>query len=337
MGRKRKGRAINGIVLVDKPQGDSSNNILQKVRAIYGAAKAGHTGALDPLATGMLPVCLGEATKFSQYLLDSDKSYFVTAKFGERTDTSDADGEIVETRPVDISVEQIEKFKATLTGDIQQVPTMFSALKHNGQPLYKLARQGITVERAARPITIFEFELLDFRGDEADFQVRCSKGTYIRTLIDDLGQLLGCGAHVKVLRRTQVANYPSDKMLTLDQIQHLKDSNLDESLKVEGDRYSGVDYSELDSHLLPMETALIGLPKLVLPTKDIQTLRFGQTVPLNEDMVLANQAIFEAKLHEDPEAELIVFSKEDNEFAGVVAFSQNEVKVKRLVVVPSGE
>ena len=333
MGRKRKGRNINGIVLVDKPQGASSNNVLQKVRAIYGAAKAGHTGALDPLATGMLPVCLGEATKFSQYLLDSDKSYFVTAKLGERTDTSDADGEIVETRPVSTSIEEIERLKASLTGDIKQVPTMFSALKHNGQPLYKLARQGITVDRPARPITIFEFELLDFRGDEVDFQVRCSKGTYIRTLIDDLGQLIGCGAHVKVLRRTQVANYPADRMLTLEQIQQLKDDNLDDALKVEGDRYSGVDYTALDSQLLPMQTALIGLPKLVMPAKDIQTLRFGQTVPVYEALVLANQDVFEQGLQNLDGHEFVAFAAEDDEFAGVVEFSKGEVKVKRLVVV----
>lgn len=333
MGRKRKGRNINGIVLVDKPQGASSNNVLQKVRAIYGAAKAGHTGALDPLATGMLPVCLGEATKFSQYLLDSDKSYFVTAKLGERTDTSDADGEIVETRPVSTSIEEIERLKASLTGDIKQVPTMFSALKHNGQPLYKLARQGITVERPARPITIFEFELLDFRGDEVDFQVRCSKGTYIRTLIDDLGQLIGCGAHVKVLRRTQVANYPADRMLTLEQIQQLKDDNLDDALKVEGDRYSGVDYTALDSQLLPIQTALIGLPKLVMPAKDIQTLRFGQTVPVYEALVLANQDVFEQGLQNLDGHEFVAFAAEDDEFAGVVELSKGEVKVKRLVVV----
>ncbi|QTH64809.1 tRNA pseudouridine(55) synthase TruB [Psychrosphaera ytuae] len=333
MGRKRKGRNINGIVLVDKPQGASSNNVLQKVRAIYGAAKAGHTGALDPLATGMLPVCLGEATKFSQYLLDSDKSYFVTAKLGERTDTSDADGEIVETRPVSTSIEEIERLKASLTGDIKQVPTMFSALKHNGQPLYKLARQGITVDRPARPITIFEFELLDFRGDEVDFQVRCSKGTYIRTLIDDLGQLIGCGAHVKVLRRTQVANYPADRMLTLEQIQQLKDDNLDDALKVEGDRYSGVDYTALDSQLLPMQTALIGLPKLVMPAKDIQTLRFGQTVPVYEALVLANQDVFEQGLQNLDGHEFVAFAAEGDEFAGVVEFSKGEVKVKRLVVV----
>lgn len=308
MARRRKGRAINGIVLVDKAQGASSNNILQKVRAIYGAAKAGHTGALDPLATGMLPVCLGEATKFSQYLLDSDKTYFVTAKFGVRTDTSDADGEVVETHPVAITQAQIETHKAALTGDIKQVPTMFSALKHNGQPLYKLARQGITVEREARPISIFKFELLRFDGDEADFEVHCSKGTYIRTLIDDLGQLLGCGAHVKVLRRTKVAQYPYDKILTLEQIQALKDDNMDDD--------GNVDYTALDSHLLPMESALYALPKVELTLEQVKTLRFGQSP------IIESQDLPEAK----------AYLVDTQEFVGVVSVENNEVKTKRLVV-----
>lgn len=308
MARRRKGRAINGIVLVDKPQGASSNNILQKVRAIYGAAKAGHTGALDPLATGMLPVCLGEATKFSQYLLDSDKTYFVTAQLGQRTDTSDADGEVVEVREVNVTEQQILEHKASLTGDIKQVPTMFSALKHNGQPLYKLARQGITVEREARPISIFSFELLRFEGEEADFIVHCSKGTYIRTLIDDLGQLLGCGAHVKVLRRTKVAEYPADKMLTLEQIQALKDDNMDDE--------GVVDYTSLDSHLLPMETALYQLPSIELSELDVKTLRYGQT----------------AKTSLDDLTEAKAYMADSNEFVGVVSVISGEVVSKRLVV-----
>lgn len=310
MARRRKGRAVNGIVLVDKSQGSSSNHILQRVRAIYGAEKAGHTGALDPLATGMLPVCLGEATKYSQYLLESDKAYIVTAKFGERTDTSDAEGEVVETFDVNITESQIIEQKATLTGDIKQVPTMFSALKHNGQPLYKLARQGITVEREARPITIFKFELLRFEGDEADFEVHCSKGTYIRTLIDDLGQLLGCGAHVKALRRIKVANYPADKMLTVDQIQALKDDNMD----AEG----VVDTTALDSHLLPLETALIGLPETILTSRQIEVLRYGQTVSVDMPDV----------------AEIKIFEQDTNVFHGVVTIKSGVVKVKRLVVAP---
>jgi tRNA pseudouridine55 synthase len=308
MAIRRKGRAINAIVLVDKSQGDSSNNILQKVRAIFGAQKAGHTGALDPLATGMLPVCLGEATKFSQYLLDSDKTYFVTAKLGERTDTSDADGEIIETNEVNVTEEQILEHKTSLTGDIKQVPTMFSALKHQGKPLYWYARQGITVEREARPISIFSFELKRFEGDEADFVVHCSKGTYIRTLIDDLGQLLGCGAHVKVLRRTKVANYPVEKMLTLEQIQALKDDNMDDD--------GNVDYSALDSQLLPMETALDALSEIKLPEQAVKTLRYGQTVPLPIEDI----------------AEAKAYMLETGEFVGVVSAENGEVKSKRLVV-----
>lgn len=308
MARRRKGRAINGIVLVDKSQGASSNNILQKVRAIYGAQKAGHTGALDPLATGMLPVCLGEATKFSQYLLDSDKTYFVTAKLGQRTDTSDADGEIIETHEVNVSKAQILDYKAQLTGDIKQVPTMFSALKHQGKPLYWYARQGITVEREARPIKIYSFNLLRFEGDEADFEVHCSKGTYIRTLIDDLGQLLECGAHVKVLRRTKVANYPIENMLTLEQIQALKDDNMDDN--------GVVDYSQLDSQLLPMETALDALPEVSLSEQEVKTLRYGQTVATTED------DLSEAK----------AYMAETGEFIGVVSIENGEVKSKRLVV-----
>ena len=308
MARRRKGRAVNGIVLVDKPQGASSNNILQKVRAIYGAQKAGHTGALDPLATGMLPICLGEGTKYSQYLLDSDKTYFVTAKLGQRTDTSDADGEVVETREVNVTREQILEHKVALTGDIKQVPTMFSALKYQGQPLYKLARQGITVEREARPITVFKFELLRFEGDEADFEVHCSKGTYVRTLVDDLGQMLGCGAHVKVLRRTKVAGYPSEKMLTLEQIQALKDDNMDEQ--------GTVDYAELDAQLLPMQTALQGLPEIELPLKDVTTLRFGQQVETDKDDL----------------AQAILFEKESGDFAGTIVIEDGLIKVGRLVV-----
>ena len=308
MARRRKGRAVNGIVLVDKPQGASSNNILQKVRAIYGAQKAGHTGALDPLATGMLPICLGEGTKYSQYLLDSDKTYFVTAKLGQRTDTSDADGEVVETREVNVTREQILEHKVALTGDIKQVPTMFSALKYQGQPLYKLARQGITVEREARPITVFKFELLRFEGDEADFEVHCSKGTYVRTLVDDLGQMLGCGAHVKVLRRTKVAGYPSEKMLTLEQIQALKDDNMDEQ--------GTVDYAKLDAQLLPMQTALQGLPEIELPLKDVTTLRFGQQVETDKDDL----------------AQAILFEKESGEFAGTIVIEDGLIKVGRLVV-----
>ena len=219
MARRGKGRSINGIVLLDKPTDISSNHALQRVKRIFFANKAGHTGALDPLATGMLPICLGEATKFSQFLLDSDKRYIVTAKLGVRTTTSDSQGDVVTERAVNVNKQQLMAALDTFRGDIMQVPSMYSALKHKGQPLYKYAREGITIDREARPITVYEINLLRFEGDEVDLDVHVSKGTYIRTIVDDLGELLGCGAHVSMLRRTQVADYPYDRMVTIAQLE----------------------------------------------------------------------------------------------------------------------
>lgn len=176
MSRPRKrGRDIDGVFLLDKLQGMSSNDIMQKVKRLFQANKAGHTGALDPLATGMLPICLGEATKFSQFLLDADKRYVVTAKLGERTDTSDAEGQVVKTRPVNVETSQILTALEQFRGDILQVPTMFSALKHNGKPLYEYARAGITVERGARPITIFELNFIEYQAPFLTLEVHCSK------------------------------------------------------------------------------------------------------------------------------------------------------------------
>ncbi|WP_373820062.1 tRNA pseudouridine(55) synthase TruB, partial [Glaesserella sp.] len=225
MGRPRKkGRDVHGVFLLDKPQGVSSNDIMQKVKRLFQANKAGHTGALDPLATGMLPICLGEATKFSQFLLDADKRYLVTAKLGERTDTSDADGQIVQTRDVSVTEQEILSALDSFRGEIMQVPTMFSALKHQGKPLYEYARAGITIEREARPITIFELKFVEYQVPYLTLEVHCSKGTYIRTLVDDLGESLGCGAHVVMLRRLSVANYPMDKMITIDDLQNLSEN-----------------------------------------------------------------------------------------------------------------
>ena len=226
MARKPKGRAISGLCLLDKPQVLSSNAALQRVKHLYGAAKAGHTGALDPLATGLLPICLGEATKFSQYLLDSDKRYLTTAKLGQRTDTCDAEGEVTEERPVpdNLSREQIEALlDEHFSGDIEQVPPVYSALKLNGQPLYKLARQGVEVEVKPRQVRIHEIRLLALREDELDLEVFCSKGTYIRSIVEDLGLLLGCGAHVSVLRRLQTGPFHADQMMTLEQQKRLED------------------------------------------------------------------------------------------------------------------
>ena len=196
MAKRRKGRPINGVLLLDKPYEMSSNHALQAVKRIYFAQKAGHTGALDPLATGMLPICLGEGTKFSQYLLDTDKTYQVTAKLGIRTTTSDAGGEVVSEKDVNVSDEQLLQALDTFRGTTKQVPSMYSALKHQGQPLYKYAREGIEVPREARDITVLTLELLRFEHDEVELNIHVSKGTYIRTIVDDLGELLGCGAHV---------------------------------------------------------------------------------------------------------------------------------------------
>lgn len=264
MGRpKKNGRNVHGIFLLDKPQGVSSNEIMQKVKRLFRANKAGHTGALDPLATGMLPICLGEATKFSQFLLDSDKRYLVQAKLGERTDTSDADGQVVQVRDVDICETDILASLDAFRGGILQVPTMFSALKHNGKPLYEYARAGIVVEREARPITIFELKFISYQAPFLTLEVHCSKGTYIRTLVDDLGEALGCGAHVVMLRRLAVADYPFERMLSLEDLQKNAENQ---------------PLEQLDSLLLPIDSAVARLPQLVLSADQALAVGFGQRV-----------------------------------------------------------
>ena len=210
----------HGILLLDKPRGLSSNAAVQKVRRAFGREKAGHTGSLDPLATGMLPICLGEATKVAGYLLEGDKEYLFTARFGQRTATGDTEGEVVETAavPDDLAgalTAAIPKF----LGPIKQVPPMYSALKRDGQPLYRLARQGIEVEREARPVTIRELVLLGVGGDEARLRVRCSKGTYVRTLAEDLAASMGSCAHLTALRRSAVAPFPPGQLVTLEQVE----------------------------------------------------------------------------------------------------------------------
>ncbi|MCG7790004.1 tRNA pseudouridine(55) synthase TruB [Vibrio parahaemolyticus] len=269
MVRRRKGRPINGVILLDKPTGISSNDALQKVKRIYFAEKAGHTGALDPLATGMLPICLGEATKFSQFLLDSDKRYRVIAKLGERTNTSDSDGEVVETRPVDVTLEKLEASIEKFRGESDQVPSMFSALKYQGKPLYEYARKGIEVPRESRKITVYEIVLHRFEGDEVEMEVHCSKGTYIRTIVDDLGEMLGCGAHVTMLRRTAVAKYPYEKMVTLEQLNELLEQAHREEIAPR---------ELLDPLLMPMDTAVEDLPEVNLIPELADMVQHGQPV-----------------------------------------------------------
>ncbi|HDR1924648.1 TPA: tRNA pseudouridine(55) synthase TruB [Pasteurella multocida] len=271
---RKRGRDIDGVFLLDKPQGMSSNDIMQKVKRVFQANKAGHTGALDPLATGMLPICLGEATKFSQFLLDADKRYQVTAKLGERTDTSDAEGQVVETRDVQVDVQDILAALPHFRGDLMQVPTMFSALKHQGKPLYEYARAGITVEREARPITIFDLQFIAYDAPYLTLEVHCSKGTYIRTLVDDLGEYLGCGAHVTVLCRTAVANYPVEAMMNWDTLQVLAAQQ---------------DLALLDQHLLPTDSAVSALPALHLNQEQSKAISFGQRVKFDNPTQLTGQ------------------------------------------------
>ena len=269
---RKKGRDVHGVFLLDKPQGVSSNDIMQKVKRLFKANKAGHTGALDPLATGMLPICLGEATKFSQFLLDSDKRYVVTAKLGERTDTSDAEGQMVQSREVNVAEADILAALPAFRGEILQVPTMFSALKHNGKPLYEYARAGITVEREARPITIFELKFIDYQAPFLTLEVHCSKGTYIRTLVDDLGEALGCGAHVTMLRRLAIADYPIEEMMPIEDLALLVDS---------------FPSGELDRLLLPMDTAVASLPQLNLTAEQTKAVGFGQRVKFENPQALS--------------------------------------------------
>ncbi|MFS2221282.1 tRNA pseudouridine(55) synthase TruB [Pantoea sp. B65] len=266
---RRRGRDIHGVLLLDKPQGLSSNDALQKVKRLYNANRAGHTGALDPLATGMLPICLGEATKFSQYLLDSDKRYRVIARLGQRTDTSDADGAVISERPLDFTRQMLDEALESFRGETQQVPSMYSALKHQGRPLYEYARQGIEVPRAARSIVVYELQFIRQQGDELELEIHCSKGTYIRTIIDDLGEKLGCGAHVIMLRRLQVATYPLSKMVTLEQL-----NSLLEQANAEGCAPA----DKLDPLLMPMDSPAAAFPEVNLLTVVAAYFKQGQPV-----------------------------------------------------------
>jgi tRNA pseudouridine55 synthase len=266
---RRRGRDIHGVLLLDKPQGLSSNDALQKVKRIYNANRAGHTGALDPLATGMLPICLGEATKFSQYLLDSDKRYRVIARLGQRTDTSDADGQIVQERPVNFTQAQLDTALDTFRGNIQQVPSMYSALKYQGKKLYEYARQGIEVPREARSLTVYELQFIRWEGDELELEIHCSKGTYIRTITDDLGELLGCGAHVIYLRRLQVAKYPIARMVTLEQLNALLEQAQEQGI-APGDL--------LDPLLMPMDSPAEDFPEVNLLPAVAGYVKQGQPV-----------------------------------------------------------
>ncbi|MBI5450653.1 MAG: tRNA pseudouridine(55) synthase TruB [Gammaproteobacteria bacterium] len=264
MSRRASARNVHGILLLDKPQGLTSNRALQRVRGLFQARKAGHTGSLDPLATGMLPICLGEATKVSGFLLDADKEYQVSIRLGQTTTTGDAEGETVSIRPLpDLSMTGLTQTLQRFVGGIDQIPPMYSALKRDGQPLYRLARQGIAVERAPRRVIIESVVLHRFDGQELALTVRCSKGTYIRSLAVDIGELLGCGAHVTVLRRSAVAGFDGASMVTLEQLEQQAASG-------------GLD--ALDRWLLPMDSGLAHWPDIHLSAEGSFIVRRGQAV-----------------------------------------------------------
>ena len=253
--------------MLDKPLGESSNHALQSVKRLYFAAKAGHTGSLDPLATGVLPLCFGEATKFSQYLLDADKAYESTFVLGTVTDTGDAEGKVLEEKGAsEITEADVAMALRLFEGEIDQVPSMYSAIKQNGQPLYKLARQGIEVERKSRRVVIKELELRSFRGGdkpEVDIYLECSKGTYVRSLAEDLGKALGCGAYVSALRRTRAGPFSIEDSVTLSTLQALKDND---------------EVDKMDQLLLPSDAALGALPLVRLSESGGFYMRQGQPV-----------------------------------------------------------
>jgi tRNA pseudouridine55 synthase len=264
MSRKRKDRrSVHGIVLLDKPLGLSSNQALQKVKHLFNAAKAGHTGSLDPLATGLLPLCLGEATKVSSYLLDSDKYYETVAQLGARSTTGDAEGDKIDQRPVpDLSDVEIEAVLDRFRGEIDQVPPMYSAIKQEGRRLYELARLGQEVHREPRCVTIFRLELTGREKNRLYLRVGCSKGTYIRSLVEDIGEALGCGAYVDYLRRTGVSPYLEPRMWTIESLEELAEQG----------------FEALDAALIPIDTALAHLPAVHLNDEATQKLSLGQPV-----------------------------------------------------------
>jgi len=260
---RSKGRKINGIFLLNKPIGISSNQALQRVKRLFNADKAGHTGSLDPLATGMLPICFGEATKFSQFLLDSDKRYQVQGLLGIKTETADAEGAAISTAEVNVSQSDLLAVLQNYRGNIEQIPSMYSAIKVDGQPLYKLAREGKTIERKSRPVTIYELELINFDSPYAELDVFCSKGTYIRNLIEDIGDDLGCGAHVTRLHRSQVGPYLAAGMMGFEQAEALLEE-------------SGME--ALDATLLPSYSSVAHWPEVSLNSNLAFYVQQGQAI-----------------------------------------------------------
>jgi len=259
-GKKRKGLPVNGMLLLDKPIGCSSNQALQKAKFLLNAQKAGHTGSLDPLATGLLPLCFGETTKISGMFLHADKTYTVSIRLGVSTETGDSEGAVLRRHDVSISEEALLNILDKYRGDFLQTPPMYSALKQNGQPLYKLARQGVTVNREPRPVTVYSLDMLNWERDLLELKVSCSRGFYIRTLAEDIGNDLGCGAHVEVLRRTQVGDFRIDQGITMDQLEAI---------------LSPQDRAKV---LLPTDEGLAHLPEVRLPENLARYIKLGQSI-----------------------------------------------------------
>jgi tRNA pseudouridine55 synthase len=260
-------RPVDGLLLLDKPQGMTSNQALQKVRNLFRAEKAGHTGALDPLATGVLPICLGEATKVAGLLLGNDKAYEVSAALGTTTDTDDADGPVLRQRSIgSYAREQVEALLPQFTGDIMQVPPVYSALKQGGEPMYLKARRGDEIDLPARPVRIHDIELLTLEPAQFSLRVTCGSGTYIRSLIRDLGEALGCGAHVTALHRLWVEPFQALPLWTLDGLQALAEQGL----------------PELDAVLHPVAEALVAVPRLVLDDDQARRVGMGQKIRIPE-------------------------------------------------------
>jgi len=260
MSKRKSGCNIHGILLLDKRLGVSSNKALQEVRRLFNANKAGHTGSLDPLATGLLPLCFGEATKVSAMMLDDNKRYQVVVQLGVMTDTGDAEGTVIETKPVpELSIDEIQACLKQFTGEIDQVPPMYSALKHNGKKLYELAREGQTIERKARRITIFELQLLDFANNELTLEVSCSKGTYIRSLAEDIGHTLGCGGTVKTLRRLAAGQFTIDDAMTIEQLTEM-------------------DQQSLFNCLINVDKPLDAIPAVQLTDEQAVSIKYGQSI-----------------------------------------------------------
>ena len=268
MGRRRKGRNVHGILLLDKPAGYSSNQAVQKVRWLFQARKAGHTGSLDPFATGMLPICLGEASKTAGFMLDAAKTYIATAHLGQATASGDIEGDIIREMPVpDLSAEAIERAFSSFRGSIEQIPPMYSALKLDGQPLYKLAREGKEVERQPRTLTIHSLELLSWETPVLEFRVHCSKGTYVRTLAEDIAGALGSCAHLKALRRLEVGPFREMGMIELQAVERAAENGC------------------LDSLLLPVDSGLENWPLVVLEDEAASRFTHGNPVPVSEQQI----------------------------------------------------